>query len=30
MTVGDVRIVAKIREREKATREFETAKTEGA
>ena len=29
MTVGDVRIVAKIREREKATREFETAKAEG-
>src|SRR5262245_17835375 len=29
MTVGDVRIVAKIREREQATREFETAKAEG-
>jgi Ca-activated chloride channel homolog len=29
MTVGDVRIVAKIRERETATREFEAAKQEG-
>jgi len=29
MTVGDVRIVAKIREREQATREFEAAKAEG-
>ena len=29
MIVGDVRIVAKIRERETATREFETAKQEG-
>ena len=29
MTVGDVRIVAKIREREHAIREFETAKAEG-
>ncbi len=29
MTVGDVRIVAKIREREKAKAEFETAKREG-
>ncbi len=29
MTVGDVRIVAKIREREKAAQEFEAAKSEG-
>jgi Ca-activated chloride channel family protein len=29
MTVGDVRIAAKIREREKAAREFEDAKREG-
>jgi Ca-activated chloride channel family protein len=29
MTVGDVRIVAKIKERETATREFEAAKQEG-
>lgn len=29
MTVGDVRIVAKIRERETAAREFEAAKQEG-
>jgi Ca-activated chloride channel family protein len=29
MTVGDVRIVAKIKEREKAKAEFETAKKEG-
>jgi Ca-activated chloride channel family protein len=29
MTIGDVRIVAKIREREKAAREFEAAKREG-
>ena len=29
MTIGDVRIVAKIRAREQATREFETAKAEG-
>jgi Ca-activated chloride channel homolog len=29
MTVGDVRIVARIRERETATREFEAAKQEG-
>jgi Ca-activated chloride channel homolog len=29
MTVGDVRIVAKIKEREKAKAEFETAKREG-
>jgi Ca-activated chloride channel family protein len=29
MTVGGIRIVARIRERERAAREFETAKTEG-
>jgi Ca-activated chloride channel homolog len=29
MTVGDVRIIARIRERKKATREFEAAKAEG-
>src|SRR5262245_3084917 len=29
MTVGDVRIVARIREREQASREFESAKREG-
>ena len=29
MTVGDIRIVARIREREKAAREFEAAKREG-
>ena len=29
MTVGDIRIVARIRERERAAREFETAKSEG-
>ena len=29
MTVGDVRIMARIREREQATREFESAKREG-
>lgn len=29
MTIGDVRIVAKIKERETATREFEAAKREG-
>ena len=29
MTVGDIRIVARVRERERAAREFETAKLEG-